>query len=308
MLILRLPVFMLFLSNCISAYAGSYFNEIKPRHKTLTSSIFSPTRIDTIVIRFDYKQSALFQAYTLEKLDSIINILKKDTSIKIGIDGFAYKDEGSDTICYYLSLNRALFIHTYIVGRGVDSARITSLNAYGRTRQKYFNIDKNGGWVNCRAELRLIYPPPPKKKIIADKDEDGVEDSEDACPDIFGYSENRGCPDSGRIIVPFAVQESILVPMTFYVLDSVVRILKENPAINISISGHAGQAEGIYTVSMQLAAERAEMVKNYLLSRQINKSRILEMKNYGITRPINTAKNPQQILRNARAEIRFENQ
>jgi outer membrane protein OmpA-like peptidoglycan-associated protein len=46
-------------------------------------------------------------------------------------------------------------------------------------------------------------------------------------------------------------------------------------------------------------------VKNYLLSRQVNSSRIMEVNSYGISRPVNAAKNPQQILKNARAEIRL---
>lgn len=264
-----------------------------------------PQRIDTIVIRFEYKQSALFQKYTLETLDSVIRILLLDTNITLSIDGYAYKDEGSDTICYYLSLNRALFIKTYALGRGVALTRISQIKAYGRTRQKYKSKDANGLWVNSRAELRLTYPPPPKPKVFFDKDEDGIADDEDKCPDIFGLRDFGGCPDSGAIVVPFAIANWDLTSVTYNVLDSVINLLKENPELTISIDGHANLAEGSYAVCMKLAAERAEIVKNYLLSRQVSRSRILEVNNYGISRPVNTAKNPQQVLKNARAEIRL---
>lgn len=310
MTIFRHLVLSLFLSAPVSVFAGTVNNDVKSNIAAFSQSIQNQppqSDTDTIVIRFDYKQSALFHPYTLETLDSVIAILLRDTRITLSIDGYAYKDEGSDDICYYLSLNRMLFIQTYVLGRGVELTRITSLKAWGRTRQKYVNKDKNGLWVNCRAELRLIYPPPPPKPEFFDKDEDGIADSDDKCPDVFGYKDNGGCPDSGAVIIPFAVQQSDLQRMTYYVLDSVVAVLKENPALAVSIGGHANLAEGAYSLCVSLAAQRAEIVKNYLLSRQINPSRILAVKSYGISRPINPGKNPQQILRNARAEIMFVN-
>src|SRR5436190_17409237 len=117
---------------------------------------------DTTVIRFDYKQSALFYAFTFEAIDSAVDIMLKNKAVTVSIDGYAYKDEGSDTICYYISLNRALFVQTYILGRGIDSSRILSLNAWGNKRQSYVNKDKEGHFVNCRAEIILHYPSRPK--------------------------------------------------------------------------------------------------------------------------------------------------
>ena len=303
---LRHLVILLFLSIGFSVFAGTAVGE--PNNYTNAANQFfqpPPQRIDTIVIRFEYKQSALFHKYTLETLDSIIRILLLDTNITLSIDGYAYKDEGSDTVCYYLSLNRALFIETYVLGRGVALTRINSIKAYGKTRQKYVNKDKNGLWVNCRAELRLVYPPPPRRKDFADKDEDGIADDEDKCPDVFGLSDFEGCPDSGAIAVPFAIGDWGLTSVTYNVLDSVIKLLRDNPELTISIDGHANLAEGSYALCQRLAAERAGIVKNYLLSRQVNSARILEVKSYGISRPANAAKNPQQILKNARAEIRL---
>jgi outer membrane protein OmpA-like peptidoglycan-associated protein len=301
---LRHLIFLLFLIKGFSVFAATG-NNVSTSCMAFANRLFQPQppRIDTIVIRFEYKQSALFHKYTLETLDSIIRILLRDTNITLSIDGFAYKDEGTDNICYYLSLNRALFIQDYVLGRGVALTRINAIKAWGRTRQKYVNKDKNGLWVNCRAELRLIYPPPPKPKEFFDRDEDGLADDEDNCPDVFGYRDNGGCPDSGAIVVPFAIQEWALTPVTYKVLDSVVRIMRKDPAITITIDGHANLAEGAYSLCVQLAVERAMIVKNYLLSRQINPLRILEVKSFGISKPVNTAKNPQQVLKNARAEI-----
>ena len=261
---------------------------------------------DTTVIRFDYKQSALFHSYTFTAIDSVVDILLKNNAIKLTIDGYAYKDEGSDTICYYLSLNRALFVQTYVLGRGIDSSRIIALNAYGNTRQKYKGKDKEGLTVNCRAEILLNYPPPPPKKTaLPDRDEDGVVDADDKCPDDFGYIDNDGCPNKDVVIVPFATQQSFLYSGTYRVLDSILKVLIENPAYTISIEGHAYKNEGIKAVCDVLATERANIVKQYLLSRQLSTSRINSVKNYSNQRPLNAGKTPVDVSANSRAEIIF---
>lgn len=296
-------LFLLFLFHAVSARTANFdFNGSSVGSTSSPSPDFSK---DTIVIRFDYKQSALYHQYTLETLDSVIDILLKDTLITLAIDGYAYKDEGSDTICYFLSLNRALFVQTYMLGRGVELTRISNIKAWGRTRQEYRNKDANGLWVNCRAELRLVYPPPPKKIEFFDRDEDGIEDSEDKCPDVFGIPEKDGCPEEQGIIIPFAMRDYGLVSKTYQALDSVVAVLKDDPSLSVSIAGHANLAEGAYSYCQRLAAERADIVRLYLISRQINPSRIETVLSYGTTRPVNPAKNTRQILENARAEIRI---
>jgi outer membrane protein OmpA-like peptidoglycan-associated protein len=258
---------------------------------------------DTTVIRFDYKQSALFYAYTYSAIDSVVDILLKNKAVTLSIHGYAYKDEGSDTICYYISLNRALFVKTYVLGRGIDSSRIIALTAWGNRRQTYRSKDKEGHFVNCRAEILINYPPAPKKNAIMDRDEDGILDNEDVCPNVFGLQENKGCPDSNAVFVPFSIQESTLYSMAYLVLDSILTVLKENPAYTISIAGHAYKSEGIQAVCMKLATERSEIVKQYLISRQLHVSRISSVKNYGNQRPLNAGKTPLAVALNARAEI-----
>ena len=86
-------------------------------------------------------------------------------------------------------------------------------------------------------------------------------------------------------------------------MDSVILVLKENPGYTVSIEGHAFKAEGIEAVCIGLAAERSEMVKQYLLSRQLNISRINSVNSYGSQRPLNAGKTPLAVAANARAEI-----
>ena len=305
----RSLVLLFFVLSCSAVFAGSFNNgQIEKRKSVPGNGITNPAtpyNMDTVVIRFDYKQSALYHTFTFDVLDSIIAILSKNKVVTLSIDGYAYKDEGTDSICYYLSLNRALFIQTYILGRGVDSSRIVSVAAHGRAKPLYLGADKDGFKINCRAEISLKYPPPPKRVELADRDEDGVIDSEDKCPDVFGYKDKSGCPNTDVVIVPFEIQQSDLILPTYKVLDSVLAILSENPSFTISIEGHAYKGEGISSVCDRLATERADIVKNYLLSRRLNVSRINSIKNYGNLRPLNAGKTPKETAANSRAEIVF---
>jgi len=256
-----------------------------------------------VLIPFDYKQSALFHQYTFDVIDSVVNQLLKNNGITLSITGYAHPDEGSDTICKYLSLDRALFVRDYVLGRGVNAERIILVKGMGKIQSKNSDVNKDGHKVNCKVELQLNFPPPPKPPVIADRDEDGIADTDDACPDQFGYKENNGCPDKDAIIIPFDAQQSSLNHSSFAALDSVVSALKENRAYKVSIEGHAYKGEGINTVCENLAKERSDMVKNYLLSRNISDSRIISIKNFGNSRPLNAGRDPQQISLNCRAEI-----
>ncbi len=295
----RMVLFFLLISGP-AAFAGIQANSMKQGN-----GIYSSYEKDTVIIRFDYKQSALYHPYTFEVIDSIVSLLKRNKEVTLSIDGYAYKDEGSDTICYFLSLNRALFIQTYILGRGIDSSRIVSVTAYGKRKAMSQKKDKDGFLVNCRAEIMLTYPPRPQEVKAQDRDEDGVMDVDDKCPDVFGYGDNRGCPDTDFVIVPFEVRRSDFYTSAFSILDSVLLMLKANPSITITIQGHAYKTEGIYKVCEGLANDRAEIVKQYLLSRRFNPSRINLVKGYSSSRPINAGKTPKDVQVNSRAAILF---
>jgi outer membrane protein OmpA-like peptidoglycan-associated protein len=258
---------------------------------------------DTIIIPFEYKQSALFHAFTFEVIDSVVNILKKDTAIRLTIDGYSYVDEGNDTVCKYLSLNRALFVKEYVLGRGIDLSRIISVNGLGKMKSQLKKTNALGKIINCRAELLLIYPPPPPIIVISDRDEDGIADTDDKCPDEYGYVETNGCPNKNRIIVPFENNQASLHSLTYVVLDSVVSMLKEDPLLTISIEGHAYKDEGTKSVCDNLAKERAAIAKEYLMSRYVAATRIEAVKSFGNIRPLNAGRNPQEKNRNARVEI-----
>ncbi len=254
---------------------------------------------DTVVIPFEFKQSAIYQPITMKMMDSVSEILLLNDSITLSIDGYSHQDEGNDTITKYLALNRALFVKSYILGRGIDTSRFISIISYGKTRQLYQGTI-NMGIGNCRAVIKLNYPPP--RKPLSDRDGDFILDSLDNCPDVYGQKLLQGCPDSA-IIVPFEREQAHLHALTYHVLDSVISVLRASPTYTVKITGHAFPLEGTRSVNERLARDRLLMVKEYLLSRYIALSRMELTESLGTTKPITAGRNPKEIVRNCRVEI-----
>ncbi len=110
-----------------------------------------------------------------------------------------------------------------------------------------------------------------------DSDNDAVPDGVDQCPaPPAGATVNTlGCPvgpgaaatGMGPWVVPgtaFAPMSSTIGASALPVLDSVVAILRAYPGTNLEILGHADEAS-TQAANMQLSADRADAVRNYLL-------------------------------------------
>jgi len=260
-------------------------------------------RIDTLVIPFGYKQSAIVHKYTLTPLDSVVQILNSNKDITLSIEGYAYVDEGNDTICKYLSLNRALFVRDCMLGRGIDSERITAIKGMGQwtpAKRGHYKVNTD---VHCRVELLMIWPVPPAPPVISDRDEDGLADDDDACPDKFGYAEDKGCPLKDVYLVPFDENQGYISYSGFAMSDKILNLLKANPTYTIKIGGHASKDEGTKFVSDKLSEARAEIISRYFLSRNIPASRIEITKGYGKSKPVNPQRNPKEISQNECAEV-----
>jgi len=100
----------------------------------------------------------------------------------------------------------------------------------------------------------------------------------------------------------FEEGESTLRPESFVELGFVVKVLRENPNIQIMISGHTDNVGG-YSRNIQLSRDRAASVVNYLVSEGIEPDR-LESQGFGFTRPI--ASNDTEEGRQKNRRVEFE--
>lgn len=114
-----------------------------------------------------------------------------------------------------------------------------------------------------------------------DNDGDGILDKDDKCPNeaetFNDYEDEDGCPDTkpeidvtaGQSIVLegvyFASGSSNLTPDSKYILDKVVRTMRDLPDIEVEIRGYTDNT-GSYQGNINLSKRRAEAVKTYLVT------------------------------------------
>ena len=102
-------------------------------------------------------------------------------------------------------------------------------------------------------------------------------------------------------IIYFEFDKSNLTTKSLQTLKSTVNALEENPAIGLTLSGHADE-RGTREYNLALGQRRAETVAEYLILNGINKSRIT-VKSYGEEMPAMLGQNEKSYAKNRRVEI-----
>lgn len=145
-----------------------------------------------------------------------------------------------------------------------------------------------------------------------DKDKDGIADIDDKCPDVFGISKNLGCPEVKKEVlkifekaltgIQFETGKDIIKPISYPILDQVVKAMKENPTYNLAINGHTDNV-GDPVKNMELSKKRAAAVKKYLVNKGVEEKRMIE-NGYGDTIPVADNKTSAGRAKNRRVEFK----
>lgn len=101
--------------------------------------------------------------------------------------------------------------------------------------------------------------------------------------------------------VMFRQSTAVLMEESNAALDEVVEMMKENPQMEILLTGHTDN-QGNSKANIKLSRERVEAVKNYMISRGIEEARI-QGKGFGGTRPI--ASNAGEETRRLNRRVEF---
>jgi len=136
--------------------------------------------------------------------------------------------------------------------------------------------------VVAAAEVRTIYK---ETFSCPDRDNDGIPDNVDRCPDVAGPMDSWGCPTYKKLVVGrdklelkekiyFAWDQAVLQDVSFPVLDEVVQALKDNRSFRVQIEGHTS-SEGNDDHNQTLSEKRAEAVLAYLTEHGIGKERLV---------------------------------
>lgn len=142
-------------------------------------------------------------------------------------------------------------------------------------------------------------PGLPELDGCPDRDADGIPDIEDRCPDDKGIPKLDGCPtdkpvavleDGGLVLfgtINFDSAKATIKQDSFEVVDTVARLLLANPEIKlIRVDGHTDDV-GKAEANLDLSDRRAAAVVDYLVGKGVARER-LSSKGFGEGVPIDS--------------------
>ncbi|MBA3663719.1 MAG: OmpA family protein [Bacteroidetes bacterium] len=103
------------------------------------------------------------------------------------------------------------------------------------------------------------------------------------------------------LYINFDSGKSTILPESQKTIDQVAVMLRENPALKISIEGHTDNV-GTPAANLKLSEDRAKAVMAYLVSKKTDPAR-LAAKGLGQTKPITDNKTEENKAKNRRVEI-----
>jgi outer membrane protein OmpA-like peptidoglycan-associated protein len=141
---------------------------------------------------------------------------------------------------------------------------------------------------------------------IADRDDDGVADAQDLCPDAPTATGTAGCNTDTPVTmegVNFRYDSYELTDESRQVLARVAGVLKQHPDVKLEVAGHT-DAQGNPAYNVWLSQKRAEAVREYLLTEGIASGNLLA-KGYGGEQPIADNDTLEGLRSNRRVELHW---
>jgi OOP family OmpA-OmpF porin len=154
----------------------------------------------------------------------------------------------------------------------------------------------------------------PSHSGCPDTDGDGIYDDIDKCITIPGTAANNGCPELKRETkqlfqkalqgIQFETGKAIIKPVSFPILNAIVKVMKDNRGYKLNIGGHTDDV-GEDEMNMTLSQDRASAVADYLITKGVDPMRVTAT-GYGETSPLDTNNSASGRTRNRRVELNVE--
>lgn len=171
------------------------------------------------------------------------------------------------------------------------------------------DMDKDG-IVNSKDDCPTVFGEAIFKGC-PDSDGDGVEDKVDKCPNEVGPVSNQGCPEleeEEQEVMDLAIQnihfeyaKDVLKASSIPTLEKIATIMKKYPHYSLQIIGHT-DSRGHREDNQKLSEKRAKRCLDWLVEKGIQKVR-LESKGYGESVPIADNINEAGRSKNRRVEF-----
>lgn len=277
-----------------------------------------------------------------DELLRILEVMQDNPGMQVEITGYTSDlKHGQDNLS--LSIERAWSVKHFLLNNGIHTGRIMHKGLGSTVPFNDHDIMLREG-INPmnRIELKILsldWSEP----TAEDRDNDGIDDENDACPDQSGPYSLQGCPDSDGDTVPdhkdncpsttgspknngcpiisknvlkvfdealegivFESSKDVIKPSSYEVLDKIVGIMSQNKDFQLKISGHT-DSQGNDRQNLTLSDKRAQATKQYLIDNGISVDR-LESIGYGETKPMadNTTAEGRATNRRVEFEVIFE--
>jgi type IX secretion system PorP/SprF family membrane protein len=147
-----------------------------------------------------------------------------------------------------------------------------------------------------------------------DFDKDGTPDEYDLCPHLYGEPELQGCPEitqfekniiyKALVDLKFGLDKAVINYSSYPTLTDITLLLLKNPNMFLHITGYTS-SEGTSEYNLGLSARRAKAVQNFFMGRGVKKSRLI-LDYLGEDYPLNSNENELQKAQNRRVEFSLE--
>lgn len=264
-----------------------------------------------MTVHFDLDQYAIRPSES-KKLDSLANAISRlPPGFTLTIYGHC-DVRGGESYNLVLSENRVSAVKKYLVEKGVDPLSIVKEEGFGKLRPVVDARTEAMHELNRRVEISINIP---EEKPVPPTPVPVTPPVEKPAPTITKVIEDTATK-AGAVLtlrnLNFYGGRHILLESSLPVLDELLAVMKNNPALVISIEGHVccipgdGDGTDFDTNRANLSEARARAVYDYLLKNGIDAGRI-SSRGFGHSRPIypypeNSA---QEQSLNRRVEIRI---
>jgi outer membrane protein OmpA-like peptidoglycan-associated protein len=157
-------------------------------------------------------------------------------------------------------------------------------------------------------------PGSPEMDGCPDRDSDFIPDPEDRCPDEPGPAQNEGCPVRGPVVeltterlslkdaIHFDTDRATIKPESSPVLDAIAAVIRDHPELRrVRVEGHTDNT-GSAVYNRDLSLRRARSVVQALVQRGISADR-LAYQGFGLDRPVADNRTALGRAKNRRVEF-----
>jgi outer membrane protein OmpA-like peptidoglycan-associated protein len=281
----------------------------------------SQVTTDTLLIHFDYNQS-LITPQSASTLDSFLQAHRAATITQVTLTGHC-DFIGSHLYNDSLSQQRVKAAKEYLGGKGLSPSLFSQEAALGKRQPLNPASTDAARAMNRRVELVFVKqaivqaPPPAQEQVLEVKKR--AQPVKEAIsgptirPPLAELINDTATKAGSTLVLPnmnFVPGRHYLLQESHPVLQELLKVMQDNPNLQIEIHGHicclsGGDGPDNDLGTNNLSVERAKAIYDYLVNAGISPAR-MSYKGFGSSRKLFPAeRTPMEMSKNRRVEIKI---